>query len=109
MCLEISLYLSLESGHSEYCPEHDHRLREHETDRPYEARHRSDDSRGRVTDPEDDRRLRANRGRGVSMSGYGGSGRYEHEEEDDDYRGRSPSRYEDDDSDRDYRRQSRGR
>ncbi len=39
-------------------PEHDHRLRGHETDRLYESRHRGDDGRGRVTDPERDHRLR---------------------------------------------------
>jgi hypothetical protein len=41
-------------------PEHDHRLRGHETDRLYESRHmeRGYDGRGRVTDPEEDHRLR---------------------------------------------------
>ena len=39
-------------------PEHDHRLRGHETERLSESRHRGDDGRGRVRDPEDDHRLR---------------------------------------------------
>ncbi len=58
------------------------------SDRLYESRHRSDDGRGRVTDPEHDRRLRErdeyegrserqSRGRGFSGNG----GRYEDDEE----------------------------
>ncbi len=39
-------------------PEHDHRLRGHESERLYESRRRGDDGRGRVIDPERDHRLR---------------------------------------------------
>jgi hypothetical protein len=44
-------------------------LRGQESERLYESRHRGDDGRGRVTDPEDDDRLRDNRGESYRQYG----------------------------------------
>ena len=78
-------------------PEHDHRLRGHETERLYESRHRGDDGRGRVTDPEHDHRLSGHETDRLYESrhmerGYDGRGRVTDPEDDHRLRGHETDR-----------------